>query len=944
MKMNVKNHKIKKRLSIVFSLAFLVTSVSTLSSCRDDALFRDLTPDAQGNFEPFDLTISFDSENSDIKTRGTFDTKVNIKSAWVAMFDVATGNLISMAESGGDLGTSDGSHPGTSNDKSYPHQVTLRSLMLNDHNNQVYIAGVANYKDITVKTTYGNDTLLQDALFEVKNINDYKNIAVSTVSAEKAIGDNAPLMAGFWGTGHGNFTVDLDKKVYTNTSTEGKTDPVIEMFDPQTKKITSEHIKKVQEQGMIHLRRLYSHLNINVNVNASNFKKFNNVSIEVLNVPAFTFLQEHRMITDVGGYSSNDDWKEDTHTAADKYGVLKTTGLIKPGDAYTNLSEGAFLMDDSDKVTVTSTGNVANNIKFGYWHYESKHWGLENVRTQNDREKRFTNKKEVFSSLCPSESLDFNNNAPYFIIRAEVETNDGYAGKAEFYIHEGYCCIADGDQAKNDTDAVRDFSTFRNCNYTYSVQINGINSLIQKVTKEDLSGEAYSGVGGELWSTRATNVEVDNTEKKEYDIELPDGQLYWCIKDEKEGLIFGKKLNDSFSLKDKYTAYPTVVDESYNYQNNTFYNNISVNGLKLGEYNAEAEGSRLKLTFKPQSSVNGYLYICSVSKSTDGTTTLYTVYCFNQDGTRLDTPVVEMPYATSENVIIGLEDHTVRWKKVEGADRYTVSLLNNGVGGGYIKEKLIPGQTYSESDAKGNVYYYKIEEDGDDYLKFRFRFARSMGGMLSLVDEGNNTKRSATISVVAHNSETGTSSRAGSITKTYVNPYWNFSSTEWQNGVKGLKIDNNSDIINAFAADQDLRINGLAMYTGNSNKMAYEFHDPWYTFRPNGTGNTGNRGFKFPALFSGKINVTTASASSSNLGTSTNGKARYVVVSQKNSTGGFKAAYTETGFIANATTPGNPKTSTNIPIVSEYKEGDNVYIYGSGDFLYYIIQFTPQDQ
>lgn len=934
--MYIKKCNIKKLIARTLALSFLIAGGSMISSCSDDALFSDLTPNAEGNFEPFDLTISFDSENSDAKTRGTFSTDVKIKSAWVAMFDVATGNLISMAESDGELGVSDGKHPGTSTDSNYPHQVTLRSLMLNDHNNKVYIAGVANYKDINVKTVYGNDTLLQDALYEVKNISDYKKIAVNTASAEEAIEDNAPLMAGFWGTGHGNFTVGLDGKVYTNTSTQGKTDPEIEMFDIQTKKITSDHIKKVQEQGMIHLRRLYSHVGVNVGINTSNFKKFENVSIEVLNVPAYTFLQEHTTLTTAGAYTTNDEWMDDTHTAADKYGVMKTTGIIRENGSYSNTDDddAAFVMYDDDKLAVTSSNDVASRINFGYWHYESKHWGLGNVKTQNDREKRFTERNEVFSSLCPTEDLDFNNAAPYFIIRADVETNDGYAGNAEFYIHEGYCCISDGDQATSDADAVRDFSTFRNCNYTYNIKINGINSLIQKVTKEDLSGDAYSGVGGEIWGTRATNVEVNNTETKEYDLEVPTGELFWCIRDRNQGVTFGKAMSDAFEHKDKYTAYPANVDEEFDYKNNDFYKAISVNGVPLDQYSATRAvsdlGASLKLTFNPQNSTDGYLYLCGIGRSDDGTTKMYTVYCFNQDGTRLDAPVLTMPNAPAgNNLIIGIDDHTVRWKEVTGADTYTISLNETG-----YSVTLKPGDSTVDGDYRGTL---TAVDNGE--LEFRIRYARSKNGMLALVNEDNNiNEKVGTISVVASNSSTGSKSNPGTISRNFINPYWDFNSTAWQNGVKTLTLDpaGNNGIADGLAANQTLTVNGLTMYTGTSNKMTYEQHSV-YTFRPNGSGKTTERGFAFKAFSKGKINVWT----SANSGTA--GTGRYIVTAQPNASGALVSTTLDT-FNANGSKSGTQSKSPNISLSAENQTAPyNMYIFNSGDILYYRIIFTPQD-
>lgn len=910
------------------ALLIAVASVG-ISSCADEALWEDRAPDGNGFFEPFDLTISFDAESSDSKTRGSFDTDVTLNSAWVAMFDIATGNLVAMAESENELGEWPGTHPNKPESDAY--SVTLRSLMINDHNNTVCIAGVANYDGIDVKNANGDDMSLIEALREVRNISDYKNIAVNTASAERAIANsNCPLMAGFWGESHGNFTVDLDNRVQTNNSSVS----TIEMFDMDTKMIREEHVKHIQEDGMIHLRRLYSHINVDVAVNSSNFKTFKDVSVEVMNAPSYTFLQEHTTLTTAGAYDSNDEWMDDTHTAADKYGVLKTTGIIKENGTYSNTDDAAFVMYDEDKLAVTSSNDVASRINFGFWHYESKHWGLKGVTSQNDREKRFTGNNEIFSSLCPSESLDFNNSAPYFIIRAYVETNDDYAGNAEFYIHEGFCCLANGDQAGSEADAVRDFSTFRNCRYNYNIEINGISSIIQKVSKDDFSGEYYSGVGGEIWGTRTTDIEVNNTETKEYDLEVPTGELYWCIRDRNQGVTFGKAMSDAFELKDKYTAYPANVDEGYEYQNNAFYNAISVNGAPLDQYLATRAVSDLgvpvKVTFSPQSATDGYLYLCGISRSDDGTTKMYTVYCFNQDGTRLDAPVLTMPNAPAgNNLIIGINDHTVRWKEVAGADSYTISLNETG-----YSVTLKPGESTVDGDYTGT-----LTAVGNGELEFRIRYARSKNGMLALVNEDTNiNEKVGTISVVASNSSTGSKSNPGTISKNFINPYWDFNSTAWQNGVKTLTLDpaGNNGIVDGLAANQNLTVNGLTLYTGNSNKMTYEQHSV-YTFRPNGSGNTTARGFAFKAFSKGKINVWTSANSA------TAGTGRYIVTAQPNASGTLVST-TLDSFNANGSKSGTQSKSPNISLSAENQTAPyNMYIFNSGDILYYRIIFTPQD-
>lgn len=909
--------------------------------CVNDLLDDGIRPNGDRTFGPIDLEIAFDAEINDTKTRGTFDTNnFEMTSSWAAIFDVATGNVIAMVDTlynfddgNYEAGTN---HNNGAGDK---YKIEFKDFIFNDANNEVYIAGVANYEDIKVIDAHGEGMSLIDALNNVTNIIEYKNIAVNTASAEQALkGKNRPVIAGFWGDNHGNFTVNLSGKVYTNepTSATGSTaNPIVQLYDKSTYKITQNNIDAIGK-GMIHLRRLYSHLNINVEVNTSADFKFSNPRVKVYNMPEYTFLQEHKTVENPQAYT-NDSWGAATHTAADIYGTRLDTEVISANNtAYNNTEDAAFIMNDEDKFTVTTSGNKTT-IKFGYWHYETKGWAMPSVASANDRE-RMHGDSGVYSSLCPSAEDDFNNAAPYFVITADVESGS-YKGTADFIIHEGNCCQADGNAAKDAATAAKDFSTFRNVNYTYNVQINGINNIITKVTADDLSGDYYHGTGGELWSSEVKKMKVAK-DGNNFKIKFPEGKFFWCIRENNEQ-PYGVAMDDTWGYSSWYPMYPTGVDTSGTYGD--FYEFVTINGKNLSEIQSFDSETTATLSFGQNDVTNGQLYLCGLYTSPDGLVDYYAVYRFDQNGLLLDSPVIQMPYAPATGgLVMGIDDHTLRWKAVKGADSYTVKLeTSNGMGGYYVTLDA-DGNEISDQpflNALGstadpiNVKLNKINIAGDDYFEFRIRYSNKAKAMLNFLQSQD--QANVTFSVTANAGDE--TSDPGTISRTIINPVWDFNATEWQNGVKNLLIDN-SQINGAFAANQTLEVNGLTMYTGNSNKMAYEKNGNYYNFRPNGNGSTSNRGFRFNALSSGKLSVWTSStsASSSNIN-----QKRYVKI-YTNSDGELQASEDAT-----ATAPGTLtecKTNLSFNVNGKDPGGANVWIYNSADIKFYKIKLTPEDR
>lgn len=949
-----KYNRLFKRFGAGLSLlsAFMFVAVAT-TSCIDDVFecaeseVEEYFPNADGFYGPFSLDIALDPEANGVKTRGTFETgNFKLNNAWVAMFDATTGELIAQSKREYNLGSGDFTntdHNGGVNsgvtDDSQKYTVTLENLMFNDENEKVYIAGVGNYDGIEVIDAIGNPTDLESALDNVLNIKDYKNIAVNTGSAEAKLtarNENCPLIAGLWGSSHGNFTINNSGVVSSNTETNFS--PTL--FDKATKKVTSD-FKTTISNGMIHMRRLYSHISVNVNVSAAGFEKFENPQVKIYNVPKYTFLQEHKTVENADEYN-NDTWGAATHNAADLWsGNLSIEGsntLNKTNRTinFKSSDNAAFCMNPEDEFTVAESGSKVSSIKFGYWHYESKRWGLSNVRTANDRE-RMHGASGVYSSLCPSENEDFNNNGTYFVVSADVKKGN-YQGRADFIIHEGYCCKPNGDAADTEQNASRDFSTFRNCDYTYYIQINSMDNLTVKVEKDDLSDNFYHGTGGELYSNYVKDVKVAKAGNS-YNISFPEGKLYWCI--DNGGDIFGVKMDTDFPYSDKYSAYPAVSDPTTDF-NDTFYDCITINGKKLGEVESFDSLTDCKIEFSNNSKYKGILYLCGILTSSDGLVKYYTVFKFDQDGTLLDAPVITMPYAVNQkNVIMGIDNHTLRWKKIEGATKYRISLRASGSMGGY-SVTLAPGDGVNStmtdasfiSDASKAVPI-KLVESGD-YVEFCMRYANSIKSLLSFLQSDLSAEVTFEVTALGEN---GQQSDVSTFTTTITNPLWDFNTTAWRNAVGGLTKDATGLIENQTAT-----VNGLNMFTGNSNKMTYLTYGSSgiYGFRPNGGGAKTNRCFNFHAFAPGKLTVWTSSQ-----GNNVN-QGRYVVA--ETDSGSKVQATDDCTVTAAGTLPAKGYTISNVDASNRTTTANsadnqsNIWIYATGDLIYYKIQFTPEDR
>lgn len=432
-----------------------------VSSC---SYFKSDTDGKERYTGPFTIELSAGVSGENDRTRAEdFNNGLgvsDISEIWVGLFDATDHRFIG-------YGTTSGSAS---------LRVKINNLFFDDGHPDAYAAAVANYRNVYGRLGSGEMKALEELLErDIASWEDFCNIAVDAVSAERAIGgDKHVLMSGVYykTTAGRNITVQADGK--------GRLTPIPDddnvkatMFSYTETAAFEQTVEFNSNLGFnqnytILLRPLFSHVTVNVTLTAADLDRNGGISWRLCNVPRYVYLIEHVNVEDCRAYDAS-SWLGVTPAASDLY-----------GDAgYYTMDLGGFrTADDRDIVSTDVPFDVmekdivsGNNgrYSFGYWHYENKHWGLPGVDSFSAREATYEENAESFKALCPSYDEIFNNKATYFELRVKGTDSRNY----DFRVHEGLSSNRDNSAGATE---YRDFSTFRNTDYTYNVTISGTSS------------------------------------------------------------------------------------------------------------------------------------------------------------------------------------------------------------------------------------------------------------------------------------------------------------------------------------------------------------------------------------------------------------------------------------------------------------------------------------
>lgn len=472
-----------KSLTNIFNgcLRLLPAFVLLLGSCQ-----KDITSELDYTVSDKDVTVSLPISlpKMDIATRNDIskDQLNHIRSLWVRTYSAiskqATSEWVKLTP---DIIAI--------NEKSQTVDIKTKS-------GSSYIIAVANVENLAIDKSdiTATPVKLETLLEKANSWEQFLNIAVIAPSTYREINTvSSPLvMSG----------------CYTNIPVGGKHPTRLD--DWQTSNFQPIFIPANSDGqvalsgGAIHLRRLVSHLHFNIK--AKGDIAITPQSYTICNVPRYTWLYERgnadNLKANVGDECTENN-KTDYYTSSDEY-------------------TGQFF-------TINTKGK---DYSFDFWQAENKHQALENsgCNTYDKREAEHKtplgtegehNQTETNSGLYTSltgEVWTPNNMASYVIIRCQVEyekninvddngqTTDPTdtnsvtrSGNAVYVIHLGYCEGAD-ESAKS-----ADFNCFRNTDYTYNINIAGID----KIRVEAYHGNETPGAEGIVSDVENATINLD---------------------------------------------------------------------------------------------------------------------------------------------------------------------------------------------------------------------------------------------------------------------------------------------------------------------------------------------------------------------------------------------------------------------------------------------------
>lgn len=403
------------------------------ASCSDEIINNE----EDGNNFDGKVYINLCTDIPSQRTRSvdfTDNAALNLGKLWLASFNATNGNLLTKRVV--DL-----------NNKNIISGTDLEKiayLNLPTGNNSIFIVGVCNFEDI--KTSNGG--LLENSLNSVTSWQGFQNLVIDTESAYEGVhGTLSPLLFGFLHEkGRSNILVNqFGNNIYGLNLTSVPT-----IYSPYN-----------TSNLYLHLRRMVSQ--INVNINTANGITISNLQYKRMNMPKSQYLAERR--TDNQRFTLQ---------------YSPNSSDVDPTNLY---------YSDDDWIS------AQGNLSFSFQHFENKHWARNNINSYQDRGKK--NDDGSFKALANSKD-DFNNYASYYILNMHiVDSNKGISADVEYTIHEGYTSNPDGNSTSNQNYLVNDFQCARNTDYTYTIQVNGVNDIITNVVSSN--GAHNDDQKGNVW-------------------------------------------------------------------------------------------------------------------------------------------------------------------------------------------------------------------------------------------------------------------------------------------------------------------------------------------------------------------------------------------------------------------------------------------------------------
>lgn len=541
----------------------IYTSIASLAliltSCAEDSLFttEDMIP--QGTTKENSDGIDVYLDGGSKRTRNvnfSLGSSITINAAWIGVFDMNGNKVADQHQSQRYRKLSSGTE--------YPHFLYINWEELATKkadgsqpslkaNTDYFIVSVANYADVKARKNINSTELedLETLLSNVKTWQEFNAIGIDTRSAYDDNEDHStdtPLLAGFlnekdlykaeisssthisvnqYGNGYVNL---LPEKLVSGSNVM---DAISVQFNTNTKRFyTKGERDQYTLNHTIYYRRLVANINVNITSKNENII-ISQVGYRRFNLPKTVYIIERTLLDPTTNAFPTTQRKAYSPNFSDNDGEA---GFWKDDDnAVTSDSSDKEVQEQSKKNWQYQgvTGSTASNsYSFSFQHFANKHWArTNNMTTYEQREETEVdgNGNTYFKNLASSAD-DINNNATYFIIKMHIlDKSNNRCAEAEYLIHEGYTSGIDGKETTNNADRLSDFSCSRNIDYTYNVEVYGIDKIFVNIE----GSEHRADMAGRVWNMKYIH-DLDGRGKAYYDGEFhnmisKDGGNYFNI-------------------------------------------------------------------------------------------------------------------------------------------------------------------------------------------------------------------------------------------------------------------------------------------------------------------------------------------------------------------------------------------------------------------------------
>lgn len=509
-----------------FITYLILFTVIVCASCSDEII------EAEGRSEdgPFcgTLSLNVSAGSSEVGTRSlNFNdgATVTLNSLWVGIYDIESGKRIGRTRI-------------DNFDKSVLSGTASRNIVTVDFysertNPEVLVVGVSNYEGVVtwdrtpaIEAVEAADTWSQLVEIDIDAQSAYAGSKGEDPSSQ------APFLMGYYLESEGLSRVPKFDQIDHYGEASVAIYPERAANAASVRLVTDESGVLYIPSGALTLRRMVS--NINVNIESSDNIKISDVRFKAFNNPQVVYLVQRR--TDTKN-RSHVDWQVMSPNRADMF--LSSDGSYTGNPTYKDYTEW-------------KTANANGGMGFSFQHFENKHWGFGDLKSFSDREAK--NDDGTFKALSPSSSAPYNDHASYFKIKMHAtDTKTGRSGEIEYTVHEGLCNTDDGRATEDQSVRMKDYGSFRNTNYTYTVTVNGFENIIVNASLDEDSEEHNNGQSGIIWDLRYANGES---------YQIPEeGGAYGEMK-------FGRDANIAFRLYWN-SVDGQKVDICYNYPDNT---------------------------------------------------------------------------------------------------------------------------------------------------------------------------------------------------------------------------------------------------------------------------------------------------------------------------------------------------------------------------------------